>query len=156
LDNKPEKAAEAVERLSRLIEETPLEPLPANGRANSRQRTAAAPQIAVWLVARECVKKDPLRPQGVKLGERALAAAKRQLEPHYSLAILREWGQIDSDRGDKVAAEKRWGEMLELVIPPPAPKKTARLHRGFEPAAQARDAGGETARQPLLARRAQG
>src|SRR5207244_4066534 len=92
LDNKPEKAAEAVERLSRLIEETPLEPLPANGRANSRQRTAAAPQIAVWLVARECLKKDPLRPQGVKLGERALAAAKRQLETHYSLAILREWG----------------------------------------------------------------
>src|SRR4029077_4193017 len=94
-DNKPDKSAEAVERLVRLVEETPLEPLPPNGRANSRQRIAAGPQIALWLVARECLKKDALRAQGVKLGERALAAAKRQLESVHSLAILREWGQID-------------------------------------------------------------
>src|SRR5439155_8393303 len=155
LDNKPDKATDAIERLLRPVEETPLEPLPSNGRANSRQRVAAVPQIALWLVARECLKKDALRPQGVKLGERALAAAKRQLDSTFSLAILREWGQIDSDRGDKVAAEKKWGEMLELVIPPPAPKKAARLdsHKPFEvahrhqPEAQARDAGGETARQ---------
>src|SRR5262245_31594911 len=129
MDDKSDKAGDAVDRLLRLVEETPLEPLPANGRANSRQRVAAVPQIALWLVARECLKKDTLRPQGVKSGERALAAAKRQVESTFSLAILREWGQIDSDRGDKVAAEKKWGEMLELVIPPPAPKKAAKIDR---------------------------
>src|SRR5205823_8571119 len=102
LDDKPDTAAEVVERLIRLVEETPLEPLPPNDRANSRQRVATGPQIALWLVARDCLKKDPLRPQGVKPGERALTAAKRQLESVYSLAILREWGQIDGDRGDKV------------------------------------------------------
>jgi tetratricopeptide (TPR) repeat protein len=155
MDDKSDKSAEAVERLVRLVEETPLEPLPANGRANSRQRVAAQPQIALWLVARECLKKDALRPQGVKLGERALAAAKRQLESTFSLAILREWGQIDSDRGDKLAAEKRWGEMLELVIPPPAPKKAAKLNKAIEPEALARDAGGKAARNPSLALRAQ-
>src|SRR5207248_3021643 len=83
-DGKPEATAAAVERLAKLAEKTPLEALPANGRANSRQRAEAMDQVPLWLVARECVKDAKLRPAGDKLAARALDAAKRQLDPVYA------------------------------------------------------------------------
>src|SRR5439155_1215031 len=50
--------------------------------------------------------------------------ARRQSDPAYALAVLREWGQVELDHGDKAAAERRWGQMLDLLLPPPmAPKR---------------------------------
>lgn len=111
------ETAIVVDRLVRLADETPLEELPAHGRPNSRQRTAAARQIGLWLVARECAQKDALREAGAKLARRALLAARRQLDSIFALAMLREQGQTALDRGDRAAAERLWGEMLELVLP---------------------------------------
>jgi tetratricopeptide (TPR) repeat protein len=112
--------AEAVERLARLLQEHPLEQLAKGQRANARQRNEAAQQIGVWLIARQCLRQPALRAVGKKLGERAVEAGRRQLEPHFALAMLREWGQIELDRGDRQAAERRWAEMLDVVLPQPA------------------------------------
>jgi tetratricopeptide (TPR) repeat protein len=117
----------AVDRLVKLVESMPLEPLPRHARANARQRAEAMPQMVVWLVAKECLGKDhdELRPAGEKLAARAAAAAKRQQDPLYAAAILRTWGQLDLERGDKAKAESHWAEMLEMVLPRPAPKTAA-------------------------------
>ncbi|HQU42837.1 MAG TPA: hypothetical protein PK867_08490, partial [Pirellulales bacterium] len=120
---KADPISAAVERLQKLVAETPLEELPDGTRANARQRAEAARQIGLWLVARECVKQEPLRDAGDKFAERALQAARRQLDAVYALAMLRERGQAELDRGDHAAAERSWGEMLQLVLPPPAEKK---------------------------------
>ncbi|HZV06513.1 MAG TPA: tetratricopeptide repeat protein, partial [Gemmataceae bacterium] len=120
LDEKPEALADAVEKLARLLEAQPLEKLAKGQRANARQRAEAAQQIGVWLIARQCLRRPLLRAVGEKLGQRAVEAGRRQLEPHFALAMLREWGQIELDRGDRQAAERRWAEMLSIVLPPPA------------------------------------
>ena len=60
-------------------------------------------QIAVWLVARDCLKQESLRASGTKLGERALEAARRQTDTGFVLAILREWGQLAIESGDLLA-----------------------------------------------------
>jgi tetratricopeptide (TPR) repeat protein len=126
-DGKPEGTRAAIDRLVKLIESTPLEPLPANGRANARQRADAQPQVLLWLVARECLGKEkdrePYRAAGEKIAERAVAAAKRQQDQFFVIAMLREWGQLDLDRGDKAKAEARFTEILELALPKPNPAK---------------------------------
>jgi tetratricopeptide (TPR) repeat protein len=120
-------ARSAVERLVKLVESMPLEPLPPHARANSRQRGEAMPQVIVWLVAQECLARgrDEFRAAGEKLAARASAAAKRQQDPLYAAGILRTWGQMDLERGDKTSAEGRWAEILELLLPRPTPAKAA-------------------------------
>lgn len=118
-----DEIAAAVGRLQKLIGETPLEELPDGARANARQRAEAARQIGLWLVARECLQRESLRAAGALMAERALAAARRQVDPIYSLAMLRERGQAELDRGDRAAAERLWSEMLELVLPRRAESK---------------------------------
>ncbi|HEY7326851.1 MAG TPA: DUF1583 domain-containing protein [Gemmataceae bacterium] len=117
LDEKSALFTQETEKLAHLLEAQPLEQLAKGQRANSRQRNEAAQQIGVWLIARQCLHRPDLRAIGEKLGERAVEAARRQLEPHFALAMLREWGQIEMDRGDRQAAERRWAEMLDVVLP---------------------------------------
>ncbi|MCI0457302.1 MAG: tetratricopeptide repeat protein, partial [Gemmataceae bacterium] len=125
-DGPPEQATEAVGRLARLVEATPLEELRPGARANARQRADAARQIGLWLVARACLRREPLQAVGVKLADRAVEAARRQSDVIYGLAILREWGRMELERGDRQAAERRWAQLLELLLPaPPARKRTA-------------------------------
>ncbi|MBI3863250.1 MAG: DUF1583 domain-containing protein, partial [Planctomycetia bacterium] len=127
-DGKKESIRDAVKRLQSLVQRVPLEELPAGTRANARQRTEAARQIGLWLAARECLKLPDHRAAGQLFAERALAAARRQSDTKFALAILREWGQQAFDAGDKKQAEARWTEMLELVLPQPAaPPKAAAL-----------------------------
>ena len=140
-DGKPDAIREAVDRLVKLVEATPLEPLPPNGKANARQRAEALPQVPLWLVARECLAQGPraVPARPARSWRRApLAAAKRQQDPLYAAAILREWGQLDLDRGDKAKAEARWAEMLELALPKPNPAKAVaaapRRRRPSDPA----------------------
>ncbi len=118
-EKRPDQVGPAVDRLVKLVEATPLEPLPPGKRANARQRTEAARQIGLWLVARLCLERKELRAVGVQLGERAVEAASRQLDYDMALAMLREWGQLELDRGDRQAAEQRWKQMLRLVLPVP-------------------------------------
>jgi tetratricopeptide (TPR) repeat protein len=116
-EGKAEAIAESATRLAQVIDDLPLEELPAGTRANARQRADAAKQLGLWLVARQCYKQDALRAVSEKLGARALEAARRQLDPGMALAMLREWGQLDLDRNDRAGAERRWSQMLEIVLP---------------------------------------
>ena len=138
-DAKPAGVKDAVEQLAKLAEATALEPLPPSGKANARLRAEAQPLIPLWLVARECLSKEkdrePYRAAGEKLAAKALAAAKRQADPFLAAAILREWGQLDLDRGDKAKAEERWAELLELMLPKPNPKAAAAAPGAVPPGA---------------------
>ena len=122
---RPEAIAEAAARLEKLVQENPLEELPAGARANSRQRSEAAPWLGLWLVARECLKSPVEREVGLKLADRSLEAARRQSDRKFALCMLREWGQIALAAQDKNLAEVRWSEMVVLVLPPAAKSKTA-------------------------------
>ncbi len=112
-----ERLMEAIKRLSKLTAELPLDKLGTGKRANARQRGQAAQQIGLWLVARECLKRPSLRPVGEQLGRRAVDAARRQPEPHFALAMLREWEQIELNRGDRQGATQRLAEMLDILLP---------------------------------------
>src|SRR5262249_18450336 len=90
----------------------------------ARQRFEAAQRLGLWLIARECWSRDATRELGDPLAALALEAARRQSDNHWALAMLREWGQCALDRGDRKGAERRWAEMLELVLANlQAPKK---------------------------------
>ena len=120
-DKEPASLAKSAEQLDQWVTAHTLEMIAEDKRANSRQRTIAERQIPLWLVARECLKLEPLRAIGGRLGARAAEAARRQLEREYLLAIVKEQGQLAWDAGDKVAAEAHWTEMLELIMTrPPA------------------------------------
>ena len=119
-DSQIDQSSTKINRLIESIEKTPLDPPPSKGGFSISQRTAAKPQIGLWLIARECLKQQSLREQGTKLAERALEAARRQIDNGYMMAILREWGQLAIEAGDKATAERHWNEMLEKVIPVPA------------------------------------
>jgi hypothetical protein len=123
-----------VQKLVALMDNAPLETLPEGTRANARQRAEAAKQMGYWLVAVECLKNAELRTLGEKLAGRALEAANRQTDKGFALAMLREWGQIDHDRGDVKSAEARWSRMLEIILfNPNQGKRTADATRAAPP-----------------------
>jgi tetratricopeptide (TPR) repeat protein len=133
-DPNPEPANAAVARLRGLIERAPLEDLK-GARANSRQRADAARRIGAWLVARECWKRESMREAGDALAASALDAAKRLTDPLWGLVMLREWGQVLLDRGDRAGAERLWGEILDQVLAnPSARQQTAHDQRALPPA----------------------
>jgi tetratricopeptide (TPR) repeat protein len=121
--DKPDAIDQSVGRLAKLAGASPLEELGPNGRANARQRAEAAKQLGLWLVARASWKRDSTRAAGDRFAERALAAGRRQTDPMWALAMLREWGQIAFDAGDRATAEARWGQMLDIVLENPLAKK---------------------------------
>ena len=129
--NDTDHLAASVRQLVELMDKTPLESQPAKGGFTGKQREDALKQAALWLVARDCLKQEPLRVDGQKLGERALEAARRQVDNGYTLAILREWGQLAIEAGDNATAERRWSEMLEVVIPKPV-EKAKKADREFQ------------------------
>ena len=110
----------ALERLNQLVERSRLEPLPPGGRANARLRNEAARQLPLWLVARACEKQSSatVRELGERLGARALEAAQRQIEPRWTLAMIREQGQLALEHNDRARAEAAWGRMLNMVLAP--------------------------------------
>jgi tetratricopeptide (TPR) repeat protein len=129
-------ADEHLKQMVELIQRVPLEPQPQKGGFTSKQREAALRQTALWVLARNCLQQESLRESGNKIAERALDASRRLSDQGYSLAILREWGQINLDLGDRQAAEAQWMQMLDIIIPKPADKapakpdgKTSSLHR---------------------------
>lgn len=107
------------EELLSWLERFPLEELPGGQRPTSRQRTEAASQVALWLVARECLPLDTFRSTGEKLAERAIAAARRQADQGSLLAILHEWGRVAAKAGDKQTAERRWNELIDVTLVQP-------------------------------------
>ncbi len=132
---KDEAAKQAsVQGLVALAERIPLEAPNDKGTFTTKQRSAAMQQAQLWLIARDCLKHEPLRAAGETLAQRALLAAKRQSDHGYAMAILREWGELALTAGDKPTAERLWGEMLEMVLPTlkpgEKPKKPAKANDG--------------------------
>jgi hypothetical protein len=125
-EGKPDSITAATARLLQLCEEKPLEKLAPGARPTTRQQKEAARQIVLWLVARECLRRPVHRSTGEKLAVRAVEAAARQTDPVQALALLREWGQIALDAGDRPGALRHWGEMLDLVLQTRAGAKSAR------------------------------
>lgn len=121
----PEAFMKSVEELDQWVTAHPLEELTPDKKPNLRQREAAARQISLWLVARECRTREPLRPAGQRLATRALEAAGRQGENSYLIAMIRESGQVALEAGDLTTAEARWTELLDLILlrqgRPPSP-----------------------------------
>lgn len=112
-----EATAKVTNQLVELVETMPLEPTPSKGGYTAKQREAAIQQVGLWLVARECLKQESLQTSGQKLAQRALEASRRLPETSYTLAILREMGQIALQQKDEVGAKARWTEMMEIVLP---------------------------------------
>lgn len=108
-------ANSAADGLVQFIEKHPLDEIEAGKRANQRQRNQAQDQIPIWFVARACLADPSLAGAGDKLGARALAAARRQLDFNFTASILNEWAQIDWKAGRRELAEQRWSELLEAV-----------------------------------------
>ncbi|MDR3638922.1 MAG: DUF1583 domain-containing protein [Isosphaeraceae bacterium] len=111
---------EAAARLLKQAESTPLETLAEGTRANARQRAEAGTRLGLWLVARDCWTRAEARKTGDRLAAIALEGARRQADPVWSLAMLREWGQVAIDRGDTAESERLWGQMLEQTLAVPA------------------------------------
>jgi predicted Zn-dependent protease len=111
-----QKTSAGLDQLLALVDQTPLEEISAGQRPNSRQRAEAAQQVALWLVARECLPQTTLRETGEKLSERALAAARRQTDNNQLASILYESGRLSLNAGDKPAAERRWNELIEVAV----------------------------------------
>jgi tetratricopeptide (TPR) repeat protein len=135
-ENKPERIDTVLQALVKLVESAPLEPLTGKARANARQRAEAAKQLGLWAAARLGLKSVKWHAAGAQLGARAVMAAKRQLDPLQAQAMLREWGEIETERGDAVAAEARFTELLKMILPGAAPKTPgAETGGGAAPAA---------------------
>jgi len=116
----PTRIDTALEDLARLVEKEPLEKLASGARPNSRQRAQAAKQIPLWLVARAC-RAHPsvaVRAHGDRFAAQALEAARRQDDRLWTLAIMREQGQIAFDKNDRAAATATWTRMLDMVVTP--------------------------------------
>ncbi|WP_165071895.1 DUF1583 domain-containing protein [Paludisphaera rhizosphaerae] len=125
----------ALDHLDEVLAKKPLEPLPPGGRANARQRAEAMSLIPVWLVARACRKSDEWRSRGDSLATVALEAARRQADPSWNLAMLREQGEQALRRGDRATAEAALGRMLDSILIGDVKKKPAGPQPNQPPAA---------------------
>lgn len=113
-----EDQKEALTRLEKLIDDSPLEVIPAGKRPNARQRAAAAPQTAVWLVARECLEKPEWIALGNKLADRALSAAQRQVNDTTTQGLTFELAAAAAKRGDLPAAEAAYQRLIDSAVKP--------------------------------------
>src|SRR5205823_14051885 len=102
------KTAASLVELMQRVEQTTLDVLSPGERPNSRQRAQATQQVALWLVARECLGSAEHREEGQKLAERAIAAAQRLTDPSQLTSILYERGRLSLGAGDREAAERQW------------------------------------------------
>jgi hypothetical protein len=109
-----ERSRAAVNRIVELVKATPLGELPEGKRPSVQQRREAEPQVALWLTARECLRRVEYQEAGLVIAKQSLAAARRQLDRRYAQAMLQEWGTIASSIGDGGSAIALWEEMLAL------------------------------------------
>jgi predicted Zn-dependent protease len=105
-------------RLEKIVDESPLEELPSGKRPNARQRAAAKPQMALWLVAKDLLDKPDRQSLGAKLAERAMASAQRQTSDTLSQGLTFELAAAAAKRGDLSAAEAAYRRLIESAITP--------------------------------------
>jgi tetratricopeptide (TPR) repeat protein len=113
------KKKESLTELIRCVEQTPLDLLSPGERPNSRQRSQATQQVALWLIARECLGTPEYRDEGQKLADRSIAAAQRQTDHNQLTSILYERGRLSLGAGDRATAERQWSELIDLSLVQP-------------------------------------
>ena len=106
-----------------VVSDNPLDEIAEGRRPNARQRRQARQHVPLWLVARECLESEDHRELGERLGELAIAGARRQLDQKEAAAILYDWGKRSIELGDRESAEAKWSELLDLVTKRPERKK---------------------------------
>ncbi|HVK78975.1 MAG TPA: hypothetical protein VM915_00050, partial [Verrucomicrobiae bacterium] len=114
---------EALHLLMEAAAAAPLEPLAEGQRANSRQRAAALPQLALWVVADQCLKQPELAERGGLLAERALEAARRQTDANYAVAILLGRAQAALTSKQTDLAQRHMMDALAAGLVRPQTKK---------------------------------
>jgi len=119
--------AAAVEKplaeLEALVSRSPLEPLPAGARANSRQRDAAAPQMDLWLVVKACAGRKDLSQRIDALSARSVEAALRQIAPDHAQAMLYQRALLARDAGDKDRLQASLSALVDSAVVRPVVKK---------------------------------
>jgi hypothetical protein len=109
--------SDALEKLIRFVDEHPLDKASSAEESNEPRVMLEAAQIALWLVARECLTHPPLTTMGEKLGQRSLQASRRNVTQQFTIAILTEWILIAGEIGDSETA-KCLKQELDQVQPP--------------------------------------
>ncbi|MFV0443068.1 MAG: DUF1583 domain-containing protein [Planctomycetaceae bacterium] len=115
----------AMKSLAEFLKQHPLDEIPDGRRPNSRQRRAALAVFPVWIVAREGLQQESQRETALFLAEQALQAARRQVKPAATSALLMEWGRDALQAGDTAEAERRWSQLLDIVTERPTRKSTS-------------------------------
>jgi tetratricopeptide (TPR) repeat protein len=110
----PEKSSEWP-ALSRLLELTqgPQPPV-----AWKMSPPGFHPQLALWVVARECLAREELRALGEQLADRATELAEQHFDPRFRWAILRERGELARQAGDTKQARRWWTQLSQDVLRP--------------------------------------
>src|SRR5262245_25151461 len=119
IDRDASAMSSVAQRLEDFLAQSPLEDLQPGQRANARQRAEAAQQVGLWLIARRCLAEPETRIAGKRLADRAVAAARRQVEPAMLSSIMYEQGLIALDVGNRAAAEHDWNELVDMAIVQP-------------------------------------
>ncbi len=132
----------ALDRVTALVDELPLEDLGPDQRANARQRIDAQRQVSLWLLARACLAKSDYRAVGMRLANRAVDAALRQTDPALASAMLYERGLIALDAGDRDSAEQDWSRLVESAIVNPRQQFTKRTSKTPAPPSAGQQANG--------------
>ncbi|WP_254508225.1 DUF1583 domain-containing protein [Anatilimnocola floriformis] len=117
------QATAALAELQSALEKSPLDELKPGQRPNARQREQAQRQLGIWPVALECLKQKPHENVGKFLATRALAAAERQIERSYPLAILHVRSEQAFAAGDRPGAEKYLADILQIALARPGAAK---------------------------------
>ncbi len=108
----------ALKRLAEFVAAHPLVKIEMGKQPTKQQRSEAVHRLPIWVVAREALQDDDedVRKLGEALADHALAAAERQTDASWALALLREWGHVELTRGNKQEAEEKWSNMLDLIF----------------------------------------
>ena len=114
----PSDVEPSLRALSTWLDRHPLEPIAPGQRATSRQQSAARPQVALWLVARRLIGEGDSQRLSERFATRAFESAGRLADSAWTLAILREQGQMALDRGNRTVAESKWRDLLNQILQP--------------------------------------
>ncbi len=141
------KKNESLQQLKERVEQTPLDTLSPGERPNSRQRAQAAQQVALWLIARECLGYAEHRQIGHQLAARAMTAAQRQTDSSQLTSILYEHGSLSLSSDERAVAARQWSDLIDLAIVQPRLPRT----RPSAPSTAAEKTNRNTAAGPIPA-----
>lgn len=119
----PDSEPDVLNDLVEWTQQNALENVAEGRRPNSRQRKAAAEQVPLWLVARATLGTPAWDSHGEMLAQRAVDAAKRQLEEKQTYSVLYEWAQ-GVGGSNKDSARELWSQLLDIASERPTKRAT--------------------------------